>query len=379
MSPPNARMMETDRQMMARTLALAGRGEGRVEPNPMVGCVIVRRGRIIGEGYHRRFGGPHAEINALRACHESPRGATAYVSLEPCSHRGKTPPCTRALIEARLARVVIPLHDPNPLVSGKGIRQLRVAGIRVDVGTLAEEAAERLAPFATRILLNRPFVIAKWAQSLDGKLATGGGDSKWISCDASRRLVHRLRARVDAIVVGAGTVLADDPQLTAREAPLRRRSMRIVLDARLRTPERCRLVRTAATVPTLIFTAHGKATSPKARRLEKQGVEIVVVGVQGGRLSIRTVLSKLYDRGATNILVEGGPTLLSSFLRADLVDEAWVFTAPILIGGETALSVSIGRGGKRIADALRPRHVEVRRIGPDVLHRLRLTPLPGER
>ncbi|GAF88580.1 unnamed protein product, partial [marine sediment metagenome] len=205
-----------DHRMMARAIALARRGEGHVEPNPMVGCVIVRNRRSIGEGYHRRFGGPHAEIEALLACTRDPQGATVYVSLEPCCHHGKTPPCTDALIAARVARVVVAARDPNPVVRGRGIRRLRTAGIDVETGVLEGEAAEVLAPYATRVRLYRPFVIAKWAQSLDGKLATRTGHSQWISCEASRRRVHRLRARVDAILVGCGTVLADDPLLTAR-------------------------------------------------------------------------------------------------------------------------------------------------------------------
>lgn len=182
-----------DRRMMARAVALARRGEGRVEPNPMVGCVVVRNRRVIGEGYHRRFGGPHAEIEALRFCTANPRGATLYVSLEPCCHHGQTPPCSDALIDARVVRVVVAVGDPNPVVQGRGIRRLRAAGIAVETGLLEREAAEVLAPYVTRMRLGRPYVIAKWAQSLDGKLATRTGDSRWISCEASRRSVHRLR------------------------------------------------------------------------------------------------------------------------------------------------------------------------------------------
>jgi len=208
--------------MMARAIALAKRGEGRVEPNPMVGCVLVRRGQVISEGYHRRFGGPHAEIAALQACQENPRGATVYVSLEPCCHQGKTPPCTEALIEAEVKRVVVAVSDPNPAVAGRGIRRLRAARLAVQTGVLAEEAGELLAPYSTRMKLGRPYVIAKWAQSLDARLATDTGDSRWISCEHSRRMVHRLRSRVDAVLVGSGTVQADDPQLTARDVSLRR-------------------------------------------------------------------------------------------------------------------------------------------------------------
>src|SRR3972149_2407368 len=222
-------MTELDESRMRRALALAKRGEGRVEPNPMVGCVIVRNGRVIGEGYHRRFGGPHAEIEALESC-------------------------TDGLIRAGIARVVTPLRDPNPAVNGRGLRRLRTAGIMVTTGVLAAEAAEGLAPFLTRIRLGRPYVIAKWAQSLDGQLITPPGESMWISSEASRRTTHRLRARVDAILVGVGTVLADDPLLTARGVPLRRRALRVVLDAKLRIPLSANIVSSSKSTPTLVLT-----------------------------------------------------------------------------------------------------------------------------
>jgi len=362
-----------DHRMMARAIALARRGEGRVEPNPMVGCVIVRAGRVIGEGYHRRFGGPHAEIEALRACTRDPQGATVYVSLEPCCHHGKTPPCTDALIAARVARVVVAARDPNQVVRGRGIRRLRAAGIDVETGVLEGEAAEVLAPYATRVRLGRPFVIAKWAQSLDGKLATRTGHSQWISCETSRCRVHRLRARVDAILVGCGTVLADDPLLTARGVPIRRRALRVVLDGQLRIREKCQILDTCSDVSTLVMTTSGRVSTRKADRLRRSGVEVVACRSRGGRLQLDDCLRTLAAREVTNLLVEGGPTVLTSLLEAGLVDEAFVFVSPMLVGGRTAPGALGGAGAAKIAAAMSPRSVRTQRSGTDVLYRMRFT------
>ncbi len=367
---------DLDIRMMNRAIALARRGEGRVEPNPMVGCVITRKARVIGEGYHKRFGHPHAEIHALQSCTENPRGATAYVSLEPCRHFGKTPPCCDALIQAGIRRVVVAIKDPSPHAAGGGIRRLRRAGITVDTGVCADQAAELLAPFLTRTVLTRPYVIAKWAQSLDGKLATRTGDSKWISCEASRKRTHRLRARVDAILVGSGTVLADDPLLTARDVPLRRRAMRVVLDGRLRIPLKCQLLDTASTVPLLVMTSSVKARSMKAKRLARRGVELIACPARSRRPGVADCLRKLAERGITNLMIEGGPAVLTSFLEAGLVDEAWVFVAPRLIGGLGAPTVLSGRGAATIKAAIAPRILVTCRSGSDTFHRLRLTQVP---
>lgn len=365
-----------DREMMARALRLARRGEGYVEPNPMVGCVVVRKGRIIGEAYHHRYGRPHAEVEALRSCTESPRGATVYVTLEPCRHFGKTPPCTDALIEAKVARVIAATRDPNRSVSGGGAAILRRAGIDVRFGLLEAEALELMAPFFTRVLLRRPYVIAKWAQSLDGKLATVTGDSKWISCEASRHEVHKLRARMDAIIVGSETVLKDDPLLTARGVKVKRVAARVVLDGRLRMPERGKLAMTAGETPTIVFTTPDRAGSAKARRLARRGVEVLPCPVKSERLDVLTVLGSLFARGMTNVLVEGGAALISGFLRADLVDEAWVFVAPKLIGGREAPAVLSDLPARRMSDARAPRSMSVRRLDGDLLYRLRLTSMP---
>ena len=365
-----------DRRMMHRAIALAARGRGRVEPNPTVGAVLVSHGRIIAEGFHRHFGGPHAEADVLGRGASKVCGATLYVSLEPCCHHGKTPPCTDAIIEAGVARVVIGVRDPNPLVRGKGVRALRRAGIAVDVGVCGGEAGECIAPFATLVNLQRPYVIAKWAQSLDGKLATRTGDSKWISGEASRRESHRLRARVDAILVGSRTVRADDPMLDARGVRVRRHAARVVVDSRLAIPLTSRLVATAGALPTLLLTTAPAGATPRARRLRRLGVDVIVCRSRRGRVALEDAMHILAARHITNLMVEGGPTLLTALLTAGFVDEAWVFTAPILIGGVEALSVLGGRGVKEVAGAGRPRHVESRRFGPDRLDRLRLTRPP---
>ncbi len=368
--------LDFNEQMMRRAIALARKGEGRVEPNPMVGCVIVRRGRVIGEGCHRRAGGPHAEIEALRTCTTKPRGATAYVSLEPCNHHGRTPPCTSALIEAGIAEVFVAVRDPNPDVRGGGIAALRKAGVTMHEGPCADKARQLLAPYLTRIRLNRPFVIAKWAQSLDGKLATRTGDSKWISSEASRKTVHRLRGRMDAIMVGIGTVRADDPQLTARGVRIKRRAMRVVLDTRLRINPKCRLVGTANETPTLIFAGRKHCSSAKASRLVRRGVEVVPIAVKRGQVAIAPCLAELARRGVTNLLVEGGPTLLTTMLTEKVVDEAWVFVSPNLIGGDRAPSVLGGQGIARMTEAIRPLDVQTHRTGPDICYRIRFSPTP---
>ncbi len=322
---------------MARALALAWRGQGFVEPNPMVGCVIVKKGRIVGEGYHRRFGGPHAEPNALKQAGRAAYGATLYVTLEPCCHFGKTPPCVEAIIRAGVRRVVAAMKDPNPLVAGKGFRRLRAAGIDVQVGLMKHEAMKQAAPFITYQTLWRPYVILKWAQSIDGKIATRSGDSKWITSVESRRMAHALRARVDGIIVGVDTVLADDPDLTARWVRPRRVATRIVLDSRLRTPLHARLVRTARRMPTLIVTgAASRSSIARRRRLEKAGCRTLALPTDALGIDLKKLLAALRDMGMTHVLVEGGGRVLGSFVRAGLADEAKVFVGCKLIGGETA-------------------------------------------
>jgi diaminohydroxyphosphoribosylaminopyrimidine deaminase/5-amino-6-(5-phosphoribosylamino)uracil reductase len=341
---------DDDRRRMRRALALAARGQGLVEPNPMVGCVIVRGGRVIGEGYHRRFGGPHAEIDALRRCRAAPRGATVYVTLEPCSHQGKTPPCVRALIDAGVARVVVGASDPNPRVHGRGVRALRRAGIRVDVGLLEGAAALLIAPFAKYITTHRPWVTLKWAQSIDGKIATRTGDSKWITDEQCRRHAHTTRGRVDAILVGVETVIRDDPELTCRLARPRRRALRVVLDTHLRTPIDSKLAATARRTPTWIFCG---PRAPRRRRtaLEHRGCRVTPVSLSRGHVALHAVLTRLGAANVTNLLVEGGGRVLGAFFDERLGDAAHIYITLGLIGGREAVGALHGVGVGSPGDA----------------------------
>jgi diaminohydroxyphosphoribosylaminopyrimidine deaminase/5-amino-6-(5-phosphoribosylamino)uracil reductase len=349
----------SDLDWMRRALDLAERGRGYVEPNPLVGALVVRDGQLVGEGWHERYGQPHAEVNALNAAGEAARGATLYVTLEPCCHHGKTPPCTDAVIRAGIRRVVAAMQDPFPLVAGQGSVQLRNAGIAVEIG-VGESAARRLnAPYLKLLGTSRPYVHAKWAMSLDGKIATRCGDSQWISCEASRRRVHELRGRMDAIIAGIGTALADDPLLTARP-PGPRLALRVILDSRGRLPIDSRLVRTFDEAPLLVVTA-----GERAAHLQERGVEILALPGEG-RPSILALLDELGRRRLTNVLVEGGGEVLGSFLDAAAVDELHVFIAPRLIGGTAAKSPIGGLGVERLADALSLSAWDVERIDADL-------------
>lgn len=352
---------QRDERFMRRALALAARGRGYVEPNPMVGCVIVRGGRIIGEGWHRRFGGPHAEVDALRRCTASPRGATAYVTLEPCRHFGKTPPCTDALIAAGVARVVAAGRDPGR-ESGGGATVLRRAGVRTEIGLLGDAAAALNAPFYKLARERRPWVTLKWAQSLDGKIATRTGDSKWISDEAARAHAHRTRGRVDAILIGIETARRDDPILTCRSGRPRRVATRVVLDTRLRLPPTSRLVRSARDVPTWIFCGPRPSVAVR-RRLEALGCRVTPVPVARGGLALGAVLDALGRESCTNLLVEGGGRVLGSFLDEGLADEVQVYIAPRLIGGVAAPGALGGHGPARLGEA-------ARFVAPSIMRRL---------
>lgn len=325
---PEAHLQQTDDDFMRRAMALAILGRGAVEPNPMVGCVIAREGRVIGEGYHRKFGQPHAEAEALAACSESPAGGTAYVTLEPCCHTAKkTPPCVPRLIEARLARVVVGCLDPNPQVSGRGVGQLRAAGIRVDLSPLEPQAKQLNAPFFARLRLGRPYVTLKWAESANGKVAGPPGERLWISDKASQRVVHALRARCDAILVGINTVMCDDPMLTVRGVEPLRSLLRVVLDRTLRIPVNSRLVRSANQSPLLVVCS--EPAPDRAAPLRDHGVDVVAVpGGTDGRLDLGAILQTLGSRGATHVLVEPGPNLAKGFFESGLADRVWVFRSP---------------------------------------------------
>jgi diaminohydroxyphosphoribosylaminopyrimidine deaminase/5-amino-6-(5-phosphoribosylamino)uracil reductase len=325
---------------MAQALALAMLGQGAVEPNPMVGCVIVRDGEIVGQGFHERFGGPHAEANALAEAGDRAAGATVYVTLEPCCHHGKTPPCTQALIRAGVNRVVIAAEDPFAEVGGRGIAELEAADIACDVGSCAAEANWILAPYRKLIALKRPWVIAKWAMTLDGKLATRIGNSQWISSEASRAVVHQLRGRVDAVIVGSGTASADDPLLTARPAnlaDLKRTATRIVVDSAATLSLDSRLVQTAADVPVMVACGE-EATTESCQRLADAGVKVFRCEGSTHEARIASLLDELGRRQMNNVLVEGGSKLLGVLFDARAVDEAHVFVAPKFAGGEAAPS-----------------------------------------
>ena len=360
-----------DENRMRRALALAVRGQGSVEPNPMVGCVVVRGNRIVGEGYHRRFGGPHAEVHALRDAGKLAKGATAYVTLEPCCHFGKTPPCTDALIAAGIGRVVVAMRDPFPKVAGKGFRQLRAAGLEVAVGLLEAEAMELNRPYLKLQRHGRPWVILKWAQSIDGRIATRSGDSQWISCERSRALAHRIRGRVDAVIIGVGTALADDPLLTCRHGRPKRTAVRIVIDPRLRLPLNSQLVRTARKAPAMVVTDRRSAEGPAARKLTRAGVEVLGMPATRSGLDLGCLLDELGRRRMTNVMVEGGGRTLGHFYDADLADESVIFVAPRLIGGATAIAPLTGLGPANMKDVRRPAHVTVTRSGDDLMYVLR--------
>lgn len=316
-----------DEQMMRRAIDLAIRGRGRVEPNPTVGCVIARAGQILGQGWHAVFGGAHAEPTALADCRGSPSGATAYVTLEPCSHTiKKTPPCAPRLIEAGLARVVVGCLDPNPQVNGNGVAMLRAAGITVDASCLEPTCRQLIAPFIARQCLKRPYITLKWARSADGKVAGAGGVRTRISNARSHAAIHELRARSDAILVGINTVLNDDPLLTARGVEAAQRPLlRLVLDSELRIPHSSQLVHTAAG-DVVVFHA---PSAPGAQRLQSRGVTCILVAEeQPGRLRLDQVINALQPWAPTHLLVEPGPTLARSFFASGLVDRVWVIEAP---------------------------------------------------
>ena len=354
-----------ERAVMARALELAARGAGFVEPNPQVGAVLVdSQLTLLGEGWHQRFGGPHAEVHALAQAGSRAAGATLFVTLEPCCHFGKTPPCTAAVIAAGVARVVVAVSDPFPAVAGNGLRQLREAGIIVETGLLEAEASELLAPFTKLTLQGLPYVHAKWAMTLDGKLATRTGSSQWISNALSRQVVHELRGRMDAILVGSGTALQDDPLLTARP-PGPRVATRIVLDRRGRLPLDSQLVRTAGSEPVLLVTTAAAPREP-LHKLAGLGVEILELEVINGRPSLSSLLDELGRRRMTNLLVEGGSEVLGAFFDQRLVDEAHVFIAPKLAGGRAALSPLGGAGCTEMSSALSLRNPAFQRLGDDV-------------
>jgi diaminohydroxyphosphoribosylaminopyrimidine deaminase/5-amino-6-(5-phosphoribosylamino)uracil reductase len=330
----------------------------------MVGAVLVKNGRVVGEGYHRKAGEAHAEIVALRAAGQEARGSTLYINLEPCTHYGKTPPCVPAVIDAGVRDVVIGMIDPNPLVSGKGVAELRRAGLRVRTGVLERECRRLNEAFSKYILTREPFVILKAAITLDGRTATRSGDSKWISSEASRRLVHRLRNEVDGVLVGIGTVLRDDPLLTARIRGARD-PYRIVLDSSLRIPESSRVL-TLTSGKTILVTTE-KAPREKVERLEKGGTQVLVVEAKGENVSLKSCLSRLGEMGIMSLLVEGGSRVNGSFFDEGLVDKLLLFVSPRLLGDSQAPGIFGGKGVASLKEAVPLKDVRTRRIGGDLL------------
>jgi diaminohydroxyphosphoribosylaminopyrimidine deaminase/5-amino-6-(5-phosphoribosylamino)uracil reductase len=360
---------------MKRALGLARRGRGRVEPNPMVGAVIVRDGSVVGEGYYHRFGGPHAEVHALKAAGESARDATLYVTLEPCDHEGKTPACAPLVAASGVSRVVVATPDPTCTTPDGGIGLLRRQGIAVDVGACAEAACELNAGFFKLAATGRPLVTAKWAMSLDGKIATHVGSSKWITSEGARARAHALRGRVDCIIVGGRTVEADDPFLTCRSARPRRVAARLVVCGRHAPSPACRLARTAREVPVVL--AYPAAAPPEGlAALERLGCELLPLPGDGGpatRVSVDALLAALGARRMTNVLVEGGGGILGSFFDAAAVDRVTAFVAPLIIGGAGATAAVAGRGVAQVADAHALSMLKVRRTGADLVVEGRLS------
>ncbi|GIW71465.1 MAG: riboflavin biosynthesis protein RibD [Planctomycetota bacterium] len=380
---------EADARWLGRCLELAARGWGRVEPNPLVGAVVVREGVAVGEGWHERFGGPHAEVRALAAAGERARGATLYVSLEPCAHTGKTPPCTEAIVAAGCARVVYALADPHPEARG-GAERLRAAGIACELLELPQ--ARRLnAPFLKRLRTGMPLVVCKWAMTLDGRIATRTGDARWISGEASRRRAHQMRAQADAVLIGIGTALADDPLLTVRlpsGEPLpagarARPPLRVVADARARLPLDSRLVQSAGAAP-LVVAVSAAAPAERRERLRAAGVEVLLADDGAGGVDLAGLLRALAARGGpapdparrddpavpwpvSVVLAEGGARLHAALLEQGLADRICAFVAPKLIGGATAPGPVAGEGLARMAEARRLCQVRVERLQDDVL------------
>jgi diaminohydroxyphosphoribosylaminopyrimidine deaminase/5-amino-6-(5-phosphoribosylamino)uracil reductase len=365
---------ESDHLHLARAIELAERGVGRVSPNPVVGAVIARDGAVLGEGWHDEYGGPHAEVNAIAASGGADlQGATLYVSLEPCCHHGHQPPCTDAILEAGLARVVVGGDDPSSKASGRGLGILRDEGVQVDIagGQLATRARLQNQAFRKHARTGRPLVVFKSAMSLDGKVATQGGDSKWISSEGSRAVAHRWRASLDAVVVGIGTALADDPQLTARIDGVHHQPRRVVFDSTARLPLDSKLVSEAPEVP-LVLVASRAAPRGATDALETAGAEVIVATGQNEPDRVRNALSQIGAAGITSILLEGGPHLAGAFLDAGEVDEIRLFVAPVLLGGSHARDPLEGEGVERIAEATRALTLECERVADDVLISARL-------
>ena len=353
----------TDEKFMREALRIARNAEGRTSPNPLVGAVIVKDGKIIAEGWHRQAGTPHAEIHALNMAGDLARGATLYVTLEPCSHFGRTPPCAQAIINAGISRVVAAMSDPNPKVAGRGLELLRAAGVKVGVGLLEAEARRLNEVFLKWITRRLPFVTMKFACSLDGKIATVAGESQWISGIESRRFTHHLRDINDAILVGVGTVLADNPSLTTRLVE-GKNPVRVIVDSNARTPLESKIVTDKSARTIIAVTAN--APPDKVSALEARGVEVITAS-KSERVDLEELMHALAEREITSVLVEGGGTINFSMLRARLVDKVYAFIAPKIIGGSDALTAVEGAGFEKLSEAMELNDITTTILGEDIL------------
>ena len=356
-----------DTRFMREALRQARRGLGRTSPNPAVGAVIVRQGKVIAKGYHKKAGLPHAEVEALKKTDKKARGCTLYVTLEPCNHQGRTPPCTESILKAGISRVVVGMKDPNPDVSGGGCEFLKKNGVDITCGVLEKECRFLNEAFLTCVLEKRPFVIAKSAITLDGWTATSTGHSKWITNDKSRQFVHRLRDRVDAVMVGVGTVLADNPELTTRLKRGRGKDpVRVVVDSRLRTPPNAKIINHASPSNTMIAVGDETPVSD-LKKLDRRGVEILSCPTKDGRIDLTALIGILFEKSISSILLEGGATLSGAMMREKLIDKYYVFNAPKILGGDDGIPMLAGKGPTMMDQSVELKDVHVRRFKDDTL------------
>jgi diaminohydroxyphosphoribosylaminopyrimidine deaminase/5-amino-6-(5-phosphoribosylamino)uracil reductase len=357
--------MNLDKRYMSLAIELAKKAEGRTSPNPLVGAVVVKGGRIIGKGYHEKCGLPHAEANAIKTAGAKARGSTLYVTMEPCDHYGRTPPCTDAIIKSGIKRVVMGMMDPNPITDGRGIKKLKKHKIDTKVGVLEEEARAINKPFIKFITKKLPFVRVKLAESIDGKIATKTGDSKWITGEESRRYVHRLRGRADAVMVGSGTVLRDDPLLLCR-IPGAKQPLRVIVDSSLKLPLASKLFSTAPSHSVLVATTK-KASFKKAEICARNGMSLLFCKMKNDRVDLKDLLKKLAHLGIADLLVEGGGELAAGLVEEKLVDQFIFFISPKIIGGADAKTSVEGRGVNKVADAVKLKNISIRMFADDIM------------
>ncbi len=356
---------------MQLALDIAKRGIGLTSPNPVVGAVVVKNGEIVGKGYHRKAGGAHAEVNAIKKAGEMSVGATLFVNLEPCNHSGRTPPCTRSIVEAGIRRVVAAMPDPNPDVEGKGIAYLRNKGLDVSLGTCEEDARTLNEAFIKYVKTKRPFVTVKCAMTLDGRIATKSGDSKWITGKEARSFVHEMRHASDAIIVGVNTVKKDNPRLTTRRGDIKDADpARVVLDTHLTIPENATILQIKSDSATIVITGAGDSDAVKIEkqsRLEQMGVMVLQSPLQNGQLAWEPLMARLGGMGITSLMIEGGSRVIGSALRAGIVDKIVFFYAPKILGGDDGYPVTKGQGPNSIEQSLRIKDMQVRKFGQDIM------------